>query len=291
MAWSNLGTKTDAVDTFAAADINQLMENIRVISGNGTSAPSSTIEDLTSLSSTPTRIIPGQLTLSYSNTTTFGIAAGSVSDTTGGYTLELSTAWTKTTAAWAAATGNGSLDTGSVGASKTYHVFLIRKDSDGSTDILISLSATAPTMPAGYTYKRRIGCFRTDGSNNILKFYQNGNIFHFDAPIEDRSESTLANTDRIAVTVSAPEGTFGIFNVGIRCNTSGANHYIIAQATRETDSAVSASNCTHRVYNDMSIVHIEMAIYVDTSRQIAIRGDSTTISCRIATFGWIDTGI
>jgi hypothetical protein len=39
MAWSNLANRTDAVDTFAAADINTLMENCRVIGGNGTTAP------------------------------------------------------------------------------------------------------------------------------------------------------------------------------------------------------------------------------------------------------------
>lgn len=45
MAWSNLANRTDAVDTFAAADINTLMENCRVIGGNGTTAPTGDVTD------------------------------------------------------------------------------------------------------------------------------------------------------------------------------------------------------------------------------------------------------
>lgn len=45
MAWFNLSTRTTA-DANASADINVLMENVRVLGGNGTSAPSSDIETL-----------------------------------------------------------------------------------------------------------------------------------------------------------------------------------------------------------------------------------------------------
>jgi hypothetical protein len=45
MAWFNLPTRTTA-DANASTDINDLMENIRVLGGNGTSAPSSDIETL-----------------------------------------------------------------------------------------------------------------------------------------------------------------------------------------------------------------------------------------------------
>lgn len=45
MAWSNLTTKNTG-DTIAAADVNTLMENARVLGGNGTSAPSTDIETL-----------------------------------------------------------------------------------------------------------------------------------------------------------------------------------------------------------------------------------------------------
>lgn len=45
MAFSNLPTRSTA-DANASADINVLMENIRILGGNGTSAPSTDIETL-----------------------------------------------------------------------------------------------------------------------------------------------------------------------------------------------------------------------------------------------------
>lgn len=71
--------------------------------------------------------------------------------------------------------GAGGLDTGTVQASTWYYAFVITKD-DGTKALLASLSATAPTMPTGYTKWARIGAFRTDGTGNKypLGFKQSG---------------------------------------------------------------------------------------------------------------------
>jgi hypothetical protein len=61
------------------------------------------------------------------------------------------------------ATANG-LDTGSLAASTWYSVWVIYNGS--ITAGLLSLSATAPTMPGGYTHKARVGWIRTDSSGN-----------------------------------------------------------------------------------------------------------------------------
>ena len=43
-----------------------------------------------------------------------------------------------------------------------------------ATDALLSLSATAPTLPAGYDVFRRLGWLRNDSSSNIRMFLQTG---------------------------------------------------------------------------------------------------------------------
>jgi hypothetical protein len=66
------------------------------------------------------------------------------------------------------------LDTGTLAASTWYSVWVI---SNGATTAgLLSLSATAPTLPSGYTFKARIGWIRTDASGNKypLSFKQYG---------------------------------------------------------------------------------------------------------------------
>jgi len=72
--------------------------------------------------------------------------------------------------------GAGGLDTGTLAASTWYSIWVIRNNSTGTAAGLMSLSATAPTMPSGYTHKARIGWIRTDSTANKypLSFIQYG---------------------------------------------------------------------------------------------------------------------
>lgn len=72
-----------------------------------------------------------------------------------------------------ASSGANGLDSGSASAATLYNEFVIW--GGGAPAGLFSLSATAPTMPAGYTHKARVGTVRTDSSGNILSFNQIGN--------------------------------------------------------------------------------------------------------------------
>jgi len=66
------------------------------------------------------------------------------------------------------------LDTGTLAASTWYSVWVIWNGA--TTAGLLSLSATAPTLPSGYTHKARVGWIRTDASGNKypLAFKQSG---------------------------------------------------------------------------------------------------------------------
>lgn len=66
--------------------------------------------------------------------------------------------------------GANGLDTGSPANNTWYYSFII---FDGTTvSSLCSLSATAPTLPSGYTYWARVGTFITDSSAHIIGFMQ-----------------------------------------------------------------------------------------------------------------------
>lgn len=60
--------------------------------------------------------------------------------------------------------GANGLDTGSIAASTWYTVWVINNGT--TTAALLSLSAAAPTMPAGYTHKARVGWIRADATAN-----------------------------------------------------------------------------------------------------------------------------
>jgi hypothetical protein len=238
---------------------------------------------------TPTRIIPGTLVLSWVDATTLGTSVGSVMDDTFSYALSLTGAFTKTLGAWAVGTGNGGkMSAAAMAASTTYHVYLIRKDSNGSIDCGFDVSAIAPTMPAGYTYKRRIGCFRTDGAAEIVNFYQIGNMFRFMAQKDDRPNAAIANTNRNLLTVSAPENCIGIFDVRWFYSAASAHHYGIVQSVSETDNAPSTTNQTIHLYLQNSSCSQEQQISINSNGQIAYRGDTTDFLLRIGCLGWID---
>lgn len=123
--------------------------------------------------------------LSRGGATTLQVSAGVVCAGSGDVLITLATGIAKNTGlAFAAGAGNGSLDSGTIAANTWYHVWAIAK-ADGTSDILTSTSASAPTMPAGYTKKRIRGSFLTDSSGGIIPFVQIEEWFWWVSPARD----------------------------------------------------------------------------------------------------------
>ena len=77
------------------------------------------------------------------------------------------------------ASGANGLDTGAEANSTWYYIWAIY---DGTNKRgLISASATAPTMPAGYTYKALIGAWYNDSGGNLVGGVQFGKEFYYKA--------------------------------------------------------------------------------------------------------------
>lgn len=107
--------------------------------------------------------------------TQIDIAAGEARDSKNVYDIITSATITIN----AAVNGINGLDTGSLSTNKTYAIFVIGDSTNkNSAATLLSLSATAPTLPFGYDSFRRIGWARTDGSSHFLLYYVVGNGTH-----------------------------------------------------------------------------------------------------------------
>lgn len=99
----------------------------------------------------------------------------------------------------AAAAGAGGLDAGTLAGSTWYAVWVI---SNGTTVAgMLSTSATAPTMPSGYTYRARVGWIRTDGTVNKypLPFTQRGDRVQY-------SPATSSNLVGVPIMASGAAG-------------------------------------------------------------------------------------
>ena len=150
------------------------------------------------------------------------ISIGEAADFTGAYLMKLTAAMTKQIdAAWAAGDNAGGMFTGAVAVDTWYHVYEIRKDSDGSIDFGFDTSLTASNAPAGYSNYRRIGSVLTDGSSNIIEFFQKTNEFLWKNPPLDVN-GLAAGTSVNTLTISAPLGvrTEVKINIGLNDNTT-----------------------------------------------------------------------
>lgn len=240
------------------------------------------------------------LTLSRTNATTYGIATGYASNEDSGsaFDMTLASAFTKTLSAWAAGTGNGSLDTGAIGASGWYHVHMIRKTADGSIDFLLSLAASAVTMPTGYVARRRIGSILTNGSSQIVAFSQSGDEVLWDVAVVDR-DTTNPGTSAISCTLTTPTGvrTTAILTVGWFTGTNDASVIFSSldmsdQAPQDpaTGALTGFTSLSHPKNASSTWRLNEQRVRTNTSSQVRARANLSGAADHlgIITRGWVD---
>jgi hypothetical protein len=182
-------------------------------------------------------------------------------------------------------------DTGSIANATWYHVHFIKRPDTGAVDMLISLSATAPTLPTNYTLSRRIGAMKTDGSAKWMKFVQDGDTFMWDVPASDFIGQSNPGTSAILRALSVPPGinVTAIFHA--RCYTTTLAS---AVATLFTDPAATDTapdfNNAQQIGNTTLSPFANLRIRTDTSRHIRVRSSfsDSGVGFTLATDGWVD---
>jgi len=143
--------------------------------------------------------------------------------------------------------GANALDTGSVAAQTWYFVYVIYNSTSTTVAGLISLSATSPTLPSGYTYYARVGAVVTDASTNLLHTLQLGNRAQYVCTATASTTSTGGNTPYPPVFANATAGTYSstspvlvaVTAVGTSCfapTTASEIRIIIGQGTKSGTS-------------------------------------------------------
>lgn len=197
-------------------------------------------------------------------------------------------------AAWAAGSAAGGMFTGSALAVSTlYSVWVIKNPSTGAQDIGFDQSFTSPTLPSGYTLKRRIGAFLTDASSNIRAFIQSGPYFRLVSPFNDVNDSTITHNTFEIATLSCPPNALAhitgrAYNDGA---TNTANPYIRTKGAEDPASTeyswVTASNgavgCSAQG-NGFVLVDAERKV------EYAAHESGGTSIVSIIIHGWYDIG-
>jgi hypothetical protein len=156
------------------------------------------------------------------------------------------------------------------------------------TDILFSLSASAPTMPTNYDARRLIGSILTNASSQFVPFDQLGEEFIWRDPVADVAVSNLS-TASVSYTLTVPTGlavTALIFGGGFNAS---ANVAVYVRSLTQTDTAPSNTFYTFKnpVANSQAGSQFAAAVVTNTSAQIAARASAASTSLNILTRGFI----
>ena len=218
---------------------------------------------------------------------TFSVTAGEATDSTGAALISIP-AMSKTTSAWSAGNNGGALDTGTIAASTTYHVFVVGCGS--SSDILVSLSPTAPTLPSGCTTFRRVASSLTDASSHWVKVIQLGDDFLLNqtfAAVQFFSSTTAPQ----APTVGVPTGVQFIAKLSVVMSSvsPGTDGRAYLYSLDKSSEANGYSNINAGVNNVAGLQGLGMMeIRTNTAGQIGFVLNNASGQISIGLHGWRD---
>lgn len=273
------------------------MTGLMKLSGNPTDPLHATTKQyVDAVSSAPRSYLAGLTLSTAGSSSTFSVAAGVATDSTNATGISLASALSKTTSAWAAGNANGALDTGAIATHTWYHVYVIKTTDGATTDVLLSTSATSPTMPAGYTFKRRIGAMKTDASSQFLAFTQDGDCFRLAASQLDVNV-TDPGTAELFPTLNVPPGVRvkWLGNVMLSIGATPSSVYVsdplaTNEAPMAQGAAISAPGLTIGNRTGSSTSGTQAEVYTSTSGTIRYRvtGSAADVVVGLVTLGWID---
>ena len=223
------------------------------------------------------------------SSSSFTVAAGTAMDSTVASAIPLGASLTKTTGAWTLGTSNGCLDTGSIATSTWYYVFAIERTDHTNTDILCSVSLASPTMPSNYSFFRYIGAIKTDGSSHWIKFWQFGDDFYWDTPVNDVSTTSLSTT-ATSFALSVPPGISVVVKMrGLMASATPGTSVVVTSPLFATPVAGTPVGETSGI---AQVASVNSPVYVttvtDTTQNVKAVASAASTTLKLDTFGWSD---
>jgi hypothetical protein len=196
-----------------------------------------------------------------------------------------------------AGSGANGLDTGTLSAVTWYSVWVIYNPTTFTTAGLLSLSATSPTLPSGYTMKARVGWVHTDGTVNKYPFsyiqlgksvrlYQSANVVgmrQMAAGILGTFSNTAPTWAAVALGDYIPSTASMICVVANNEYTGSLSNYEVATSTAYS-GAISAN--PPQMFSNIDNTHVEIATILLESMNLYVA--STANGFGLFCSGWED---
>jgi hypothetical protein len=187
-------------------------------------------------------------------------------------------------------TGANGRDAGSEAANTFYYIWIIRNPSNGNVRGLFSTSATAPTMPSGYTQKRRVGAVRNNDSSNFQAIVQREDYLQFmddDIGLVVNAVNDTTSWQTVAIGAIPPIARVGSLQV-IFHRTTGAlsgNSLLVRVNGSAGGGYRAGTHAANAPAQSIDARTIDMVLNEDQEFQWSTsddRGDEITIRC----VGW-----
>lgn len=165
---------------------------------------------------------------------------------------------------------------------KWFHVFVI--GGSGKNAQPFFATSASPTLPTGFTAKRRVGSIYWTGSA-IRAFVQYGNLFSWNAVSLDLNSTTIGTSATAATLLVPPDSTGGIKAViqGVCLHLSQTPGIYVYRTGQSTD----ANAPTGRVIGAF-LAGYGAVVPVSSASQVQVKSDSSSTTVTIGTVGWYD---
>lgn len=218
------------------------------------------------------------------------VAAGICRDDTNAAWISLSSSITKLgDATFSAGSGNGGFESGqALPTNGTVFAFAIAEAAGTNPDVLLS-DQLSPTLPGSYVYKRLIGAFTTDGSANIVRFHQTGDVFKLDTQAASSGDGVLGDLNAHDITLPCPKGVTvqAIIAAALSDGTASASVALITEK-RQADQAPAGDLVSLQSGLTTAAQRwIEKTLETDTSGIIRGRASTATANLQVNLVGWI----
>jgi len=296
--------QADGTTDLAAGDIPTTRDS--TFRYNGTSFVQVIQANLATTSTSGTTLLPSLITIANNATDAnndIDFSAGNFQFSDGTGIASLSALTKRLDATWAAGTNQGGLDTGAVANDTAYYLFAIYNPTSGISDALFSTSSTSPTMPSGYTKKKKIAALMTNGSaqirNGTWTFNPSGSYqFDYKTQLTQFNDSSTG-TSAVLKTITAPANTFaqGIISL-FDDSVSGSAPILLITSPSETDTVpTSLINTLDMVAisatgeNNFEQTFIIKKLNSSSQLRYRVTVSAADISVKFINYGWIDNNL
>lgn len=222
------------------------------------------------------------------------VSAGQCRDATDTHNIVLPAITKRLDATWAVGTNQGGLDTGSL-TNSDYFIWAIKRSDTAVSDVLLSLSATAPVMPTNYDFKRLIGWFRR--AAGVIKLFTaletaGGGLDNLWVTLPVDVNETPGITAILRV-VSVPVGLKVQAKLNVHLsNFSNQQPFVYISCPDVTDQAATQNTTSPIASIGISTdspgdsVAEQVEVRTNALAQIRIRSAVTATLIGVATVGW-----